>query len=89
MLIQAKIVEAGPRGNSCKKCKLKIKKPDLIIKANGEFNRFSGHQKIDNYCTKCGLMAIDISISTLKEFRSILLQGNINTNTTSEKTKVI
>lgn len=75
MLFKAKVVTAGPRGNKCRECEDKTKAPDVLLKVEGEFNRFSGHLKIDNYCPKCGAEKLRESITKLKEMVSVLENG--------------
>jgi NAD-dependent SIR2 family protein deacetylase len=75
MLFEAKVVTAGPRGNACRDCKEKTKAPDVLLQVKGEFNRFSGHQKIDKYCPKCGAKQLRKSITKLKEMVSVLENG--------------
>ena len=79
-MIYSKVVTAGPRGNKCRKCKEKAKAPDLLLKMTVEFNRFSGHPKIDNFCAKCGKEELENDISTLKEMTEVLEHGPSSDN---------
>ncbi len=74
-MIHAKVVIAGPRGNKCRECSEKTKAPDVMLKMTGEFNRYSGHPKIDNYCSNCGIKELDKDISRLKEMVEVLKYG--------------
>lgn len=74
-MIHAKVVTAGPRGNKCRECGGKTKAPDVMLKATGEFNRFTGHPQIDNFCTKCGKQKLKKAISRLKEMMEVLEHG--------------
>jgi hypothetical protein len=74
-MLSAKIVTAGPRGNKCRKCEEKVKAPDLLVRAHGEFNRHSGHQKIDNFCAKCGLEELISAKVTIKSMIETLTKG--------------
>jgi hypothetical protein len=75
MLFNAKVITAGPRGNACRECKEKTKAPDVLLKVDGEFNRFSGNLRIDKYCPKCGAEKLRESITKLKEMVDILENG--------------
>ena len=70
-----KVVTAGPRGNKCKECEEKIKAPDVILKHEAGFNRFSGHPVILKYCPKCGENVLKKTISSLKEMMEVLKHG--------------
>jgi len=74
-MIHAKVVVAGPRGNKCRECEEKTKAPDVILKATGEFNRYSGHAKIDIFCPNCGKKELEKDISRLKEMVEVLVHG--------------
>lgn len=90
MLIQAKIVTAGPRGNACRSCKKKIKKPNPLMRVKGEFNRFSGHQQIDNFCHTCSIEKIEEGLTTLKELKDTLEKGVSSPEAVNrEKTRII
>jgi hypothetical protein len=73
-VINAKIITAGPRGNACRKCKDKIKKPDVLLKVTSH-TRHSPHPKVDNYCPDCGIDQIESGILTLKEMLDTLMNG--------------
>lgn len=73
-MINAKIITAGPRGNACRKCKEKVKKPDVLLKVTSH-TRFSNHPKVDNYCPKCGIKQVENGISTLKAMLDTLMNG--------------
>jgi hypothetical protein len=74
-MIMPKVVTAGPRGNKCRKCEEKTKAPDVLLRVDTEFNRFSGHMKKDNYCPKCGQELLNETISTLKKMIEVLEHG--------------
>ena len=73
-MINAKIITAGPRGNACRKCKEKIKKPNVLLKVTS-YVRHSPHPKVDNFCPKCGVSQVEKGISTLKEMLDTLTNG--------------
>lgn len=73
-MINAKIVTAGPRGNACRSCKEKVKKPDVLLKVTSH-TRFSSHPKVDNYCPKCGVKHVEEGIASLKSMLDTLLNG--------------
>jgi hypothetical protein len=73
-VINAKIITAGPRGNACRKCKEKVKKPDVLLKVTTH-TRFSNHPKVDNYCPKCGVSFVEEGILTLKDMLDTLTNG--------------
>lgn len=74
-MILPKVITAGPRGNKCRKCEEKTKAPDVLLRVTTEFNRFSGHLKMDNYCPKCGKLKLEKAISRLKEMAEVLEHG--------------
>ena len=73
-MINAKIITAGPRGNACRKCKEKVKKPDVLLKVTS-YVRHSPHPKVDNFCQKCGVPHVESGIATLKEMLDTLKNG--------------
>jgi hypothetical protein len=73
-VINAKIITAGPRGNACRKCKEKVKKPDVLLKVTS-YVRHSPHPKVDNFCPKCGVAQVESGITTLKEMLETLTNG--------------
>lgn len=75
MVLHAKVVTAGPRGNKCRNCEAKAKAPELILKAQGEYNRFSGFCAEDNFCSKCGLEKLEEAEERLKTLRTVLSEG--------------
>jgi len=74
-MILPKVVTAGPRGNKCQKCEEKTKAPDVLLRVTIEFNRFSGHLKMGNYCPKCGKLKLEEAISRLKGMMEVLEHG--------------
>jgi len=73
-MINSKVVMAGPRGNACRECKEKVKKPDVILKVSS-YNKYSNHPKIDNFCPKCGIKLVEESLDTLKDMLGVLKNG--------------
>jgi hypothetical protein len=73
-VVNAKIVTAGPRGNACRDCKEKIRKPAVILKVSG-YNQYSSHPKVDNYCPKCGIERVKEARASLKEMLETLTNG--------------
>jgi hypothetical protein len=71
-MLQGKIITAGPRGNKCRGCKRKVKAPAVILKITGEYNRFSGHCTIDNFCPDCGIEKLEEALSILKKMLETL-----------------
>ena len=74
-MILPKVITAGPRGNKCKECEAKTKAPDVLLKVTVEFNRFSGHLKMANFCPKCGIDKLETAITRLKEMKEVLEHG--------------
>ncbi len=74
-MILPSVITAGPRGNKCRNCEEKTKAPDVLLRVTTEFNRFSGHMKMDNYCPKCGQKELEKAISTLKKQKEVLEHG--------------
>lgn len=73
-MINAKIITAGPRGNACRTCKEKVKKPNVLLKVTS-YVRHSHHPKVDNYCPDCGVKQVESGISTLKDMLETLTNG--------------
>jgi hypothetical protein len=73
-VVNAKIVTAGPRGNACRGCKEKTKKPAVILKVSA-YNQYSNHPKVDNYCSKCGVKQVEEALVSLKEMLETLRNG--------------
>ncbi|GAG24808.1 unnamed protein product, partial [marine sediment metagenome] len=73
-VINAKIITAGPRGNACRKCKEKVKEPDVLLKVTS-YVRHSPHPKVDKFCPDCGVKQVEKGISTLKEMLDTLTNG--------------
>jgi hypothetical protein len=73
-VVNAKIVTAGPRGNACRSCKEKIRKPAVILKVSA-YNQYSNHPKVDNYCPKCGVKLVEEALASLKEMLETLTNG--------------
>lgn len=74
-MIHAKVVVAGPRGNKCRECGKKVKDPEVILKTEGEYNRFTKHAKQDNFCRKCGKVKLEEGVIRLKTMLSVLENG--------------
>ena len=74
-MILPTVITAGPRGNKCRECEEKTKAPDVLLRVTTEFNRFSGHMKMDNYCPNCGKKELEKAISTLKKMQGVLEHG--------------
>jgi hypothetical protein len=73
-MLNAKIVTAGPRGNACRECKEKVKKPDVVLKVS-VYNQYSNHPKVDNYCSKCGVNRVEKALVNLKDMLDTLTNG--------------
>lgn len=54
---------------------MKVKAPAPLLKTTGEFNRFSGHAKTDNFCAKCGLEKLKEAQERLKDMVAVLTDG--------------
>lgn len=74
-MLQAKLVTAGPRGNKCRGCENKVTAPNVILKVQGEFNRFTGHAKTDNFCSKCALPKLEGALARVKELMDAIENG--------------
>ena len=74
-MLQAKLITAGPVGNKCRGCEQKVKAPDIILRVQGEFNKFSGHHRIDNFCSKCAKPKLDEALLRIKELISAVENG--------------
>lgn len=74
-MLFAKVITAGPRGNKCRECGVKVKAPDLIVQAHGEFNRRVGRYKIDNFCARCGVEKLICTKVTIKAMIETLTNG--------------
>jgi hypothetical protein len=71
-MLQGKIITAGPRGNKCRGCGEKVKAPELLLKVTGEYNKFTGFCKVDNFCPDCGIEKLEEALSTLKKMLETL-----------------
>ncbi len=73
-MLNAKVVTAGPRGNACRKCKEKVKKPDVLLRVS-TFNRHTKFMKVDNYCSGCAVEHVEKGLTTLKGMLRTLIDG--------------
>ena len=88
-MFNAKLVTAGPRGNKCRGCETKVKSPNIILKVQGEFNKFSGFVKTDLFCSKCALGKLEIVLGRVKELMDAINNGPTETQIGSRKVRTI
>ena len=88
-MLQAKLITAGPRGNKCRDCENKIKAPNVILRVQGEYNRFTGHARTDNYCANCAKKHLIKAETKLKEIMKALEEGPSQEQLGSRKIRTI